>query len=1408
MTDPSQVLAGLSLAEKRMLLAQLLREKGNQSLYPLAHGQRGLWLLDQLERGNAAYNICFPSRIRSPLDHSAFRRALQGLIDRHPCLRTTFEECNGTVLQRVHENATVSLEVIDASLWSDEVLRATLQDKARRPFDLERGPLVHTYLFTRSPEDHVFLMTAHHIVGDFWSLVLVMEDMQALYPAERNGRGPGLSPLTTHYRDFVRWQSEMLAGPASERLWSYWKQQLAGVPPVLELPTDRIRPPRFTYRGSAVPCRLGPDLTRRLKSLADSQQVTLYTVLLAAFQVLLGRCSGQDKFLIGSPFAGRTRPEFEQVVGCFINLLPLRANLSGDPTFRTYLLHVGSTVLNALQHQDYPFSLLVERLNAKRDPSRHPLVQVSFTLEKAQRTAETGAAHFFLPHAEGRLTVGGLHHEPYPLERQTCQMDLEMVLEEGNGTIEGMVCWCIDLFSPAGIQRMVGRFQTLLESIAADPDARLSELAWLKEAERRQVVSGWNKTRADHPKDLYLHQLFEKQAARTPEAVALSFGSRMLRYAELDSWANRVACGLRELGVGPNTPVALCLERSPEMVAGMLAALKAGGAYVPLDPSSPAERLRSFMADLRAPVLLTQPHLLSRLPVLDAKVICLHSSSEEAAFSLAEASPAARHTACFPIARTPTDLAYIIYTSGSTGRPKGVMVEHSAICNTIQWRLRTLPLREDDRVLLSLPYFSDSSVCTIFSTLAAGARLVLAEPGEDRDPSRLRDRIAEDEITILQLIPSLLHILVDGPKPSVMDSCRTLRWICCGGEAMPPDLPSRLFKLLTVALYNLYGPTEVAVEAAWWDCRGTDARTKIPIGRPITNVQVYVLDQARQPVPVGVPGELYIGGAGLSRGYLNDPGLTARRFLPDPFSGQPGGRLFRTGDRCRWLSDGSLELLGRVDQQVKVRGYRIELAEIEVALASKASVFEAVLGVHTNDAGMQRLVAYVVAHSDAEPPTADQLRRHLKGILPEYMVPSHFVVLPELPRLPNGKLNRLLLPAPLNGQPRTELSHVAPRTPLEEFLAEHWRDLLRVDAIGVEDNFFDQGGSSLQMAVLINRVQNKLAEPVSTIGFFESPTIAAMARCLSQACPETIRRVFGPSSLRDKLKQQDGSFSSLNFGAHGSEFPLLVPLQPEGSRHPCFMVHPPGGIVVCYRALAHHMGREQPFYGIRSRGLQGEQNLPTRLEDMAAEYVAAIRKVQPEGPYHLGGWSIGGVAAFEMAQQLRAQGQSVGLLAMLDTTIPSGPANRNLVEEADQSGREYGLDLTLEELRQLGPDEQLPYLWQHAQKLGLVEVNAPPQLVQQILQDLKRLFHLHVQLATDYVLRPYPGRLTLFRPSESPFTVPTTQDRGWIKLAAAVDVHFVPGQHHTMVKKPHVQVLAQQLRTCLLHAEKFTPGSF
>ncbi len=722
--------------------------------------------------------------------------------------------------------------------------------------------------------------------------------MQELYPANELRRSSlWLSaPSTGLYRDFVRWQADMLAGAEGERLWSYWKKQLAGVPPVLELPADRPRPPRFTHRGVAVPCGLGPELTRRLKALASAEGVTLYTVLLSAFQALLGRYTGQDDFVVGSPFAGRSRSGVRAGRRLFHQHGPLAREPDRRPAVPQLLRQIGATVMQALQHQDYPFPLLVERLNLKRDPSRPPLVQASFTLEKAHRRVGVGSWSFFLPSGEVRLNVGGLRGEPYPIEQRSCQGDLEMVLEEGDGAIYGMLRGNADLFDEDTIRRLVGHYRTLLEGAVAHPDRPLSELPLLTPAEERQVLHEWNDTRADYPRDLCLHQLFEQQVGGVPTRWPCA---SEVKPSPTRSW-------MRER---TGSPIGCAGWGSAPMCWWPCVWSVARRWWRPYSPSSrPAARTSLSIPPVRPsgsgpssptqapPVLLTQSHLRSRVPSAGIEVICLDKSKD------------GDESAQPPVSGVqPGDLAYVIYTSGSTGRPKGVMVEHRAICNTVWWHRSVLTIRADDRLLLVVPYFFDASACLIFPVLASGAELILAEPGEERDPSLLLQRVGRDGVTILPVLPRVLQLMLEGP---MREAGRALRWVCCGGEAMPADLPDRLFDLLDVELYNLYGPTETAVDATYWTCRRHDPRPFVPIGRPIANVRVYVLDAQRQPTPVGVPGELHVGGAGLARSYLNDPDLTAERFIADPFSDVPGARLYRTGDRCRWLADGSAGIPG------------------------------------------------------------------------------------------------------------------------------------------------------------------------------------------------------------------------------------------------------------------------------------------------------------------------------------------------------------------------------------------------------------------------------------------------------------------------------------------------------------------
>lgn len=1379
-TPPS--LDGLSPAEKRILLAKLLQERAARGVsFPVTAGQRGLWVLQQRDPRGAAYNIAFPSRIRSQVNAAALARSLDALVRRHAALRTTFSDRGGELIQCVQGSMPEVLAVHDASSWSDSFLQARMEAEIERPIDLQHGPLLRAHLFTRHPDDHAFMAVTHHIVADFWSLIVLLDELGTLYPAYCAGREPQLPPAGRPFADFARWQAEMLAGPQGERLAEFWTKYLNGVPHALEFPASRPRPPVFNHRAAVIPCQLNEELTSRLVGFASQERVTLYAVLLAAYQVLLSRYTGQRDFVVGSPFVGRTRPGYEQTVGYFVNMLPLRANLAGAPTFRELLRRVAAEVLNALEHQDFPFPLIVERLRVARDPSRPPLVQATFTLEKSQRQQESGSGQFLFPDADARLNVGGLVSEPYFVEPKTCRHEVEWVLEQSHGVIRGLLSFSAEVLEAPLMRRMMDHLQYFLAEVVDNPDVPLPLVPWFPESERALVMTDWNRTRREFRSSGSLHGLFEHQARTTPNAAALKDGDQVYSYRELDVWADRGAARLQLSGVARGSLVACCLDRSARQVMTLLAVLKAGGVYVPLDPHSPPERLNKMLAQLRPSVVIASAELLAvcgdipQIQRIDAQ-------------KWAEDTQADTDTPLRRVATQPDDLAYIIHTSGSTGQPKGVMVEHRAICNTILWRKQALPCDSRDRVLLIVPAFFDASLSVTFGALSQGAQLVLADPGEDRNPTWLIEHLVRDDVTVLPATPRLLQVLVQHPRWA---QCRQLRQIQTGGESMPAELPERIFEELDVELVNLYGPTETAVEAAYWKCRPDAAWETIPIGRPIANVQTYVLDDQQRPLPVGVAGELYIGGAGLARGYWNDPDMTSQRFVPHPFDEDDRSRLYRTGDRCRWLEDGNLQFLGRFDQQVKLRGYRIELEEVERALADAAAVAEAAVTVHANDAGEPQLVAYVVPSDEAADLSEDVLRRALRRQLPGYMIPTRIERVDCVPRTPSGKLDRRALPAPSWSRPE-RTAYVAPRTPLEQYLVEACQRILQVERIGVRDSFYELGGTSIQGAMLMAALQEELGERVEAVALFDLSEIAELADYLVKSHPHAVAQRFGHASLA-----ADGEADASPTDGVDAVSRLLVPLQVAGARPPLFLVHPPGGIVVCYQPLARCLGTDQPLYGIRARGLQGEEQLPGSVEEMAGQYVAAVRGVQPRGPYHLGGWSLGGLFALEMARQLRESGEAIGLLAFFDTTIPHGPANQQYADETSETGLEYGLDVTLEQLGELGPDRQLPYLWEHARKLGLVEPGAPEGLVRQVLDDLKRLFHAHLSLASRYQVRPYPGRIDLFRPAEAPVTLSAREDRGWGRVADQVAVHTVPGQHHSMVKDPHVVVLARKLEACL-----------
>jgi len=1046
----------------------------------VSFAQQRLWFLHQLAPDSPAYNIRSALRLRGSLNLEALRKSLDAVVDRHESLRTVFTASDGKPSQVILAAAPVKCSLIDLSglplAARDAELRQVLETDEQGPFNLAQGPLLRTTLIRLGDSEHILLLTVHHVVSDGWSMSVLFKELAAFYEAFLRGRSVSLAPLPIQYADFAHWQRQWLQGEVLASQLAFWKKQLGGHLPVLELPTDRPRPADPSFRGARFDLAIGKPLTEAIKALARPRKTTLYMTLLAAFQTLLYRYSQQEDILVGSPFAGRVLRETEDLIGFFVNTLVLRADLTGNPTFRQLLERVREAALGAYAHQNLPFEKLVEELHPARSRSLSPIFQVMFALQNVP--AES-------PAFEG-LVVTRL-----PLNTHTSKFDLSLILADGDDGLHGAFEYNTDLFDSATIVRMAGHFLTLLEGIVANPGQRIAELPLLREAERKQLLVEWNDTGREQLSAGLLHQLFEAQAERTPGADAVVFEEQKLTYAELNRRAGQLARHLRRLGVGPGALVGLFLDRSLEMVVGLLGVLKAGGAYVPLDPLYPHERLAFMIRDAGMGILLTQGALAGRLPEHQAVVVCLDQDWQR--IEAEESTSSSMDQNC------PEDLAYVIYTSGSTGKPKGAMIPHRAICNHMHWMQRVWPLTPGDVVLQKTPFSFDASVWEFYAPLLAGGRLIMARPGGHADSAYLVRSVIEHSVSILQLVPSVLRLLLDEPD---FGRCRSLKRVFCGGEALTTDLQERFFERLPAAsLHNLYGPTEAAIDSTSWTCRHEPGARTIPIGSPIDNTQAYILDARLQPTPVGVPGELCIGGEGLARGYLNQPGLTAEKFIANPFAANSGTRLYRTGDRVRYLADGAIEFLGRMDHQVKVRGFRIELGEIESLLLQHAAVHDALTVVREDRPGDQKLVAYVVLRPDAKA-SDSELRACLGARLPDYMVPSLFLFLEAFPLLPNGKVDRAALPRP--DLSRTEIidASVAPHTPFEAVLVQIWAEVLGLERVGIHDNFFALGGHSLLATQIISRVRDAFQVELPLRTLFQAPTVSELALILVQQMME------------------------------------------------------------------------------------------------------------------------------------------------------------------------------------------------------------------------------------------------------------------------------------------------------------------
>jgi amino acid adenylation domain-containing protein len=1047
---------------------------------PLSFAQQRLWFIDQLAPGNPLYNVAVALRIEGPLDVRVLTLCLGEIVRRHETLRTVFAVQEGSPVQVIRPAAPFALPVVDVSALPDsgrEALTQTLTgEEAGRPFDLAGAPQLRATLLRLAEGDHVVALTLHHIVCDSWSITILVREVTALYAAYAEGRPSPLPELPVQYADYAVWQSSWLHGATLETEVAFWREQLAGLPPLLTLPTDRPRPAVLSFRGATRPVRLPAGLTRQAEALGRREGATLFMVLLAALQALLARQSGQPDVAVGAPVAGRNRVEIEGLIGFFINTLVLRGDMTGaagEPSFRELLRRARETALTAYKHQDVPFEKLVQELTPERRLDHTPLFQVMLTLQNAPADD---------------LELADLRLRMLTRVTTTAKFDLTLNIGEQDGELAGEIEYSTDLFDAPTIDRLMGHFERLLASALAEPGARLPELELLSAAERQQLLREWNDTAVPRRDGVLLQDLFAAMAARAPHAPAVVSADRTLTYGELDRITGRLAGRLRGLGVGPDVAVGVLMERSAEMVVALLGILKAGGCYLPLDPEYPGERLAGMAAEARVPVLLAQERLLAVLPPAEVRVLLLEAGWD--------GSAADGDGAALP-GISDASLAYLLYTSGSTGRPKGVMIPHRGIVNRLLWMQEAYGLTPDDRVLQKTPFGFDVSVWEFFWPLITGSCLVVASPGGHRDAAYLAGLIARERVTVTHFVPSMLQAFLDQPD---LPACPSLRLVIASGEALSAELRRRFQERLPARLENLYGPTEASVDVTAWSCAGVAREGVVPIGRPVANTGIHLLDRAFRPIPVGVAGELCIGGVQLARGYWQRPELTAERFVPDSCGGAAGGRLYRTGDLARHLPDGSIEFLGRLDHQVKIRGFRIELGEIEAALESHPGVRQAVVSQRAD-----QLIAHFVPASAAT--GAAELRAHLRRSLPEYMVPAALVSLPELPLTVNGKVDRRALPdAP---RERDAAVLLLPRSPVEDAIAGIWAEILQVDRVGVHDNFFDVGGHSLRIVEVQAGIRRALGREVPIVELFRHPTVAALAAFLGGAPREAPRQAGG-----------------------------------------------------------------------------------------------------------------------------------------------------------------------------------------------------------------------------------------------------------------------------------------------------------
>ena len=1294
-----------------------------QQSFPLSCGQQRIWFVNQHDPTGAAYNELTGIRLTGSMDAATLEKSLRAIVERHGALHTRYLTCDGLPRQTLDHDWRFSLRVTDLGelpqARREADARRLAVEEARIPFDLRHGIPIRARLVRLAQHDHLLLITIHHIAFDGWSQEILWRELATCYEAFRRSEEPRLPQLPWQVLDFADWQSKRQQDASVAQQLAYWRHQLDGAPAVATLPSDYSRPAVQSFKGGHQTILLPEKIVAPLKAMGRDAGATLYMALLAAFNVLLHRYTGQCDIVIGTPYAGRQRKEVVNLIGFFVNTLALRTDVSGDPTFRELLARVREVALQAFDHAEAPFDRVVEQLRLERNRGYAPLVQVMFQLRRHP----------------GRLAAGELAFSEYRIDTGTAKSELALEVSE---TPDGLCCeaeFSTDLFEPATVRRLLESYQALLESIVSDPNQRLSRLNLLPPPERHRVLAlGTSNLQNPSRRDTAdVVRLFCEQARERADAVAVTCGGCSLTYGQLNQRANQLARHLRSAGIAAGSRVAVYDDRSIDLVVGILGIFKAGATYVPLDSDLPSQRLRVMLDDVRPGVVLTRRKFLSNLSGAE-KPIC---------WDVDEPRILAQDDSDLPTPLAAEHVAYILFTSGSSGQPKGVMVSHGSLASHCDRIRDEYELTCRDRVLQFAPACFDPSLEQIFATLLAGATLVMrgnaAWGGE-----KLWQETRDAELTVVNVPPGVFRQWIRAIETSsVSKGFGRLRLVIVGGDVLSGSAAAawRAIAPPSIRLLNAYGPTEATITATVFDVGDHDAKKhgpRVPIGRPAGNSCVYILDANLDPVPIGVAGEIHLGGEGVALGYWNRPELTAERFIVDPYAGAPHARLYKSGDLARWLPDGNIDFLGRSDDQVKVGGCRIEPAEIEAALNQHPQIRESV--VTTCASGDEKqLIAYLVFRPGHDAST-QELRRFLRTQLPAFMIPSFFVALDSLPWTLQGKIDHQRLPAPMPGHGESRHERVAPRSVAEERLARIWQKLLDVDCVGVTDNFFELGGHSLLVAELFAAIHKAFGIDLPVSSILSAPTIEQMAILLETHGQES---------------------------AGGS----LVPLETGGSGAPFFCVHAVGGQALRYRALASMSGAARPFYAIEAQGIDGKQLPQGNVEAMAAAYLREITARQPQGPYYLGGYCSGGIVAFEMAQQLLAAGKEVGHVVLIDTCHP------RLWEDPSWKQRVFRAIK-----RRVRTAVHHGY-----QRIGR---RTPSRITLRLVNEcLRRAF-------TQYRARPYPGRVTLIRSTTHPYG--EHRLLGWESLVReGTPVRIVPGDHTRILDDSHVRHAARALRETL-----------